>query len=121
MTHPERDPDLLLFAHGALQPMQAAFIRWHLIHCSDCRRRLNEFQAASHSLAVSIRDPRMPGWSRPAPDIGTSVLVAWLLGITILLGLLGTLAVQSRRHVPRSSSPTVSMPCRPDLPNDRCR
>ena len=66
MTHPERDQDLLLFAHGALPPLRAALTRRHLAYCSDCRQRLNQFQATSHGLAGAIRGGQLPRWSFPA-------------------------------------------------------
>lgn len=122
MTHPERDPDLLLFAHGVLPPLRGALLRRHLARCPDCRRRMQEFQAVSHGLAASIRDPQMPRWPRPMPSLALPVLAVWLIGgLALLTIILGTLVVQSRRPVSPQPSPSVSMPCRPGLPSDRCR
>ena len=115
---PERDLDLLLLAHRALPPVPAVLTRLHLARCADCRRRLDDLRAASHALAAAVRDPGMPRWSppaRPAASVAALLLAAVLLG-TVLV----TLAIHGPRRTP-APAPTVGGPCRPDLPNDRCR
>ncbi len=123
MTHPERDQDLLLLAHGALSPLQTALTRRHLAHCPDCRQRLNQFQATSHGLAGAIRGGQLPRWSFPAAGASLGVAAAWLLALAVLVVLLvGTLAVRQHLHTPGALPvPAGSVPCRPDLPSDRCR
>lgn len=120
MTHPERDQDLLLFAHGALPPLRAALTRFHLARCSECRQRVGQFQAVSQGFAGAIRGPQLPRWSFPAAGAAFGVVTAWILAVTVLLVvLLGTQAVRQHRQARRA--PAVSAPCRPDLPSDRCR
>ena len=123
MTHPERDQDLLLLAHGALPPPKAVLTRLHLARCPDCRRRLDQLQAASHGLAGAIRGPQLPRWSFPTAGAVVGVATAWMLAAVVLLVvLLGTLAVRQHQRVPSGfSTPVGSAPCRPDLPNDHCR
>jgi len=123
VTHPERDSDLLLFAHGSLSPLRAVLTRWHLARCPHCRRRLNQFQAVSHDLADVIRGPQTPRWSFPTAGAVLGVATAWMLAAVVLLVvLLGTLAVRQHQRVPSgTSTPVGAVPCRPDLPSDRCR
>ena len=123
MTHPERDQDLLLFAHGALPPLRAALTRIHLVRCPECRLRVGQFRAVSHGLAGAIRGPQLPRWSFPAAEAALGVATAWLLAVAVLVVLLvGTLAVRQHPRAPGiPAAPAGSAPCRPDLPSDRCR
>ena len=123
-AHPERDPDLLLLAHGALPPWKAALTRGHLARCGDCRRRLTQFQSVSSGFAGAIRGPASSRWSPPGPSAFRPPL--WLLAAmlltTLFLVVLGTLAVRGLHPAPAGSRPpTAAVPCRPDLPSDRCR
>ncbi len=126
MTHPERDQDLLLFAHRALPPLKAVSIHWHLARCPDCRRRLDQLQASSLGLAGVIRGNQRPQWSFPASAAPLGTGAAWLLAVVavaiLTVILLGTLVIRERQHLSVSSpTPVGSSPCRPDLPSDRCR
>lgn len=123
MTHPERDQDLLLLAHGALSPVRAALTRLHLARCPDCRQRLSSYRAVSDGMAGVIRGGQLPRWSFPAAGAASGVAAAWILAAVVLLAvLLGTLAVrQHRRGLSAPPAHAGSAPCRPDLPSDRCR
>ena len=121
MTHPERDADILMLAHGALSPLVSLRTRWHLMRCDSCRRRLRQFQLVSASMANEIRDPKMPRWSVPLAKPHLSLINAALLTVAIFIVLvIGTLAVHKLQHPPVLPVPIRSAPCRPDLPSDRC-
>ena len=125
MTHPDRD--LLLLAHGALSPVRAALVRLHVWGCPACRARLTQFSATSQGFAVALRPPHLPAWVPATLAVTVAPLVLWLVAALVLVGVIGTtLAVQSR-PAPRASCgvhptpPSAAPPCRPDLPNDKCR
>ena len=58
---------LARFSEKTLNTVESALIRDHLIHCMDCRRRVNEFAAVDRSLS----QPRM---LTPPPVIEKSVM-----------------------------------------------
>jgi len=121
MTHPERDSNLQLLAHGALPPFTALALRLHLLTCASCRERLQQLQAVSTSFADAIRGPQMPRWSPPASGAAFGLLPLSLIAVGLVLILLfGMLAVRSFHPAPLRSKPIISVPCRPDLPSDRC-
>ena len=113
MTHPERDQDLLLLAHGALPPLKAALTRLHLICCLDCRRRRGHLQATSQALVVAIRGPQLSRGEFPTAGGSLGVATAWLLALTVLVViLLGTVVVRRyQRILERRSAPAISIPC----------
>lgn len=121
MMHSDRDSDLLMLAHGALSPLAALPVRWHLLRCAPCRLRLQQFQSVSSDFASAIRGPQMPPWSPLAMPLTVKLLSLSLVTVCVLIVLLmGTLAVRSFQHSPARPVPITSTPCRPDLPSDRC-
>ena len=121
MIHPDRDPDLLLLAHGALPPLRAMQTRLHLRRCADCRHRFSDLRAASSALAAAVRGPGLPRWSLPVLVPDGAVIALWtLLAATVLFSLF-LVVLNVRGHHQALASPRSGGPCHPDLPSDRCR
>ena len=123
MIHPERDSDLLLLVHGELSPAKEIITRWHVAGCLECRQRMARFQSVSQTLGVAIRGRQLPRRFYPATQVWLGVPRVWLLAAAAVIVLVfGTLSVMV--HTPafqRSSRPAANIPCRPDLPSDKCR
>jgi anti-sigma factor RsiW len=121
MTCPDRD--LLLYAHNALPPLPRWIVSRHLARCARCQSRLADFTAVSSAIASAVRDPGMPKWdvkNHPSPTSwnGPALWIAVVL-TAVIAGFIVSSIHSRQANV--AAPPVRSLPCRPDLPNDRCR
>jgi hypothetical protein len=122
------DQDLLLFAHNALGPISRLRVLWHLRGCPDCQARVGKFRSVSQQIAGALRPSGLPAWKPAgmAGGIGLSLTKPAILLVATLMVLLLTatliVGARARMHVgaPVRTGGSVG-PCRPDLPNSRCR
>ena len=134
MTCENREKDILLLAHGELDPWRRVLVKGHLRRCESCRRTLKEMRSVSGALGNVLCDPALPAWSSEGGFSGASssapwssatrlVVIAALIAALFLVGF--TLRGIQGAHRPRSAPPAerqdADQPCRPGLPHDRCR
>ena len=129
MTCPSREQDLLFFAHNALGPISRLRVVWHLQRCSGCQARLGQLQSVSQQIAGAIRPAGLAAWAPPPSAGGIGALPiklsALILLTALVLVLLTTAMVVGSHRLPQKGSPSNTShtfgPCRPGLPNSRCR
>lgn len=147
----DRDQDLLLFVHGELKTMRRRALQRHLRNCPMCRERHSQFATASRQVAAAVRGSRAPQWpgriGRGISKSGwrlaslTALLIASGIGLVAELLIASGIGPAAGLQAARGSGPDAGgmrihaasraahpvcaeirpMPCRPDLPNDRCR
>ncbi len=123
MAHHNRDESLLLLAHGALDFPTALSTRLHLLTCRECRLRFEHLRLTSIQIAGAIRSPDMPRWAPTSVSRMPSTMIAILILTAIILIGIATEVVTSKLgsvHRPANTAP-ISLPCKPGLPNDKCR
>lgn len=128
MTCPINDQNLLLLAHNALGPISRLRVLWHLRRCPDCQANLRRFENVSQKIAGALRPAGLAPWKPSSAGVtGLSpIKPATLLLLAALVAVLFTMVVVVGSHLrPHQSAPGgisgKTGPCRPDLPNSRCR
>lgn len=119
----ELESDLLLHGLGELSFWRSWLVSLHLAHCSGCRRKAAELAALSGRMARALRPAG--GAARP-PKPAVTVAQGWLAVACIVLVVAGLiLGVRFAALRMSGSSPSAAaqqdIPCRPDLPSDKCR
>ena len=117
------DRDLLLLAHGALPLVPRLRVELHLRRCAECGARLARLTQTSARLALEIRGPDLPAWSRTAAvSRARSPAGKWVVlsAVTALIATVCVLVYMSSSTVRPAPHFTLGV-CRPDLPNSRCR
>ncbi len=121
----QRDQDLLLFAHHELGPVRRALTSLHLRRCPRCQERSARLSHISDVLADTLRPRSQPprAWRQGTPALRqpSSMTGVWIVAV-LLASLTAAALVSAVRHVRAPVvSQRLSVPCRPDLPSDRCR
>ena len=120
ITGHTRDEDLLLMSHHALPFWRHILIRIHLCICTSCRLRQERLAQISRLLAGAIREPSDMAW-QSSISLTFKTLPLLLTSAVLLLALCFTLFWNHLHVQPPPGNHALSAPCRPDLPNDRCR
>lgn len=124
------EQDILLFAHNALGPVSRLRVSWHLRRCPACRARLGQAQNVSQTIANVLRPPGLAAWKPPRSVglIGLSpvnpVPLLLLTALVVVLVATAVVVVDGHRHAREAAAGSRighAGPCRPDLPNSKCR
>lgn len=92
-----------------------------------CRERHSQFATASRQVAAAVRGSRAPLWPhRIGQGISKSGWRLTSLTALLIVSGIGLAAGEMRIHAAsRAAHPVCGearpIPCRPDLPSDRCR
>lgn len=127
MTGCDHDQNLLLLTQGELCGFARWRVRAHLRRCAACRERHAALARASHLVAGAIREPHREPMPWMAPGVppatrrATALAARPALALLVVLLFLFSAAAVALRLRARSAAAPVAVPCRPDLPNDRCR
>jgi hypothetical protein len=123
MTCSDREQDLLLQGVGELTLWQSLLLSLHTSRCERCRGTQARFLAASGRMAEALKPP---GGSARIVRRAAPALLSWFV-VACVAAAIGLLIVAGTAVAIRygtswgvgSTKPEV--PCRPDLPNDKCR
>ena len=109
-----------MYGLGELPYWRSWSVSLHLRRCAACRERQKSLKRASSAMAVALRPP-VGGPRAGKPPV--SALHGWLTIAAIVTFLAATFF--TARYVAvaywRSHTLREDIPCRPDLPNDKCR
>lgn len=121
------EQDLLLLAHNQLSPLRRLAAERHLNRCEECRGRLARLTAVSHQIAAALRPAGLPAW-KPASSGRVGILpftpATLVLVAALVLVLASAVVVTAHIRAKDAHARPVGVvfgPCRPDLPNSRCR
>jgi hypothetical protein len=122
MSCAEREPNLLLHGLGELPFWQSWLLSLHVERCGRCRAAQAKLLTASGRMAATLRPAGGPiRAARPAVTVAQGWLGMAALAIVVAgLLILGGIAVGRYGRGPAPAA-QQDIPCRPDLPNDKCR
>jgi anti-sigma factor RsiW len=130
MSCANKDQDILLLVHGELPLLRRLILQAHLSQCRVCKRRMDEFTAASHHIAAAVRDPRMQAWTiGTAPSVmaaarqlalAKALLITGAIVIAAGLAIVRFAALSNPPRKPAYTTPHQAVPCVPGLNSDRC-
>ena len=128
MTCTERKPDLLLLAHGELLLLPRLRLENHLRRCPACREYVHEMTRVSSLISDAARAPGQPSWQGSQGSTLSVTGPVWLAAIVLILVLVISISLFVRLSSHHENGGSVlpqsapgDLPCRPDLPNGRCR
>jgi anti-sigma factor RsiW len=118
----ELESDLLLHGLGELPFWRSWRVSLHLTGCADCRQRAAGVAAVAAKMARALKPvggaARLP---RPAVTVAQGWLAVACVVLAVVGLLLGARFVSSRVGGSQPSASQQDIPCRPDLPSDKCR